>query len=33
MLDSFSHPELPEGLASWNERRAPNFPPYQDHSS
>lgn len=29
MLDSFGHPELPEGLASWNERRAPDFPPYQ----
>ncbi|WP_410654993.1 enoyl-CoA hydratase-related protein [Amycolatopsis sp. lyj-112] len=29
MLDSFTRPELPEGLASWNERRPPNFPPYQ----
>lgn len=29
MLESFSHPELPEGLASWNERRPPNFPPYE----
>ncbi|AGM05467.1 enoyl-CoA hydratase-related protein [Amycolatopsis keratiniphila] len=29
MLESFGHPELPEGLASWNERRPPDFPPYQ----
>lgn len=29
MFDSFSCPELPEGLASWNERRPPNFPPYR----
>lgn len=28
MVESFSHPELAEGLASWNERRAPEFPPY-----
>jgi enoyl-CoA hydratase/carnithine racemase len=28
MLESFSHPELPEGLASWTERRPPDFPPY-----
>ncbi|WP_370942416.1 enoyl-CoA hydratase-related protein [Amycolatopsis sp. cg5] len=28
MLDSFGRPELPEGLASWNERRPPNFPAY-----
>ena len=28
MLESFGHPELSEGLASWNERRPPNFPPY-----
>lgn len=28
MLDSFTREELPEGLASWNERRPPNFPPY-----
>jgi 2-(1,2-epoxy-1,2-dihydrophenyl)acetyl-CoA isomerase len=27
MLESFTHPELAEGLASWAERRAPNFPP------
>jgi len=27
MLESFGHPELAEGLASWNERRAPQFPP------
>jgi len=26
MLESFSHPELAEGLASWNERRPPEFP-------
>jgi enoyl-CoA hydratase/carnithine racemase len=30
MLESFNHPELAEGLASWNERRAPNFPPYKN---
>jgi 2-(1,2-epoxy-1,2-dihydrophenyl)acetyl-CoA isomerase len=29
MLESFSHPELAEGLASWNERRPPAFPPYE----
>ncbi|WP_328458059.1 enoyl-CoA hydratase-related protein [Amycolatopsis sp. NBC_00438] len=28
MIDSFGRPELAEGLASWNERRAPNFPPH-----
>jgi 2-(1,2-epoxy-1,2-dihydrophenyl)acetyl-CoA isomerase len=28
MLESFGHPELAEGLASWNERRAPDFPPH-----
>ncbi len=28
MLDSFTREELPEGLASWNERRPPNFPPH-----
>ncbi|ANN16899.1 enoyl-CoA hydratase [Amycolatopsis orientalis] len=32
MLDSFGRPELPEGLASWEERRAPDFPPYQGDS-
>lgn len=26
MLESFGHPELAEGLASWNERRPPKFP-------
>ncbi|QKV73461.1 enoyl-CoA hydratase-related protein [Amycolatopsis sp. Hca4] len=29
MLESFGHPELAEGLASWNERRAPRFPPHR----
>jgi len=29
MLESFTRPELPEGVASWNERRPPNFAPYQ----
>jgi 2-(1,2-epoxy-1,2-dihydrophenyl)acetyl-CoA isomerase len=29
MLESFGQPELPEGVASWNEHRTPNFPPYQ----
>jgi enoyl-CoA hydratase/carnithine racemase len=29
MLESFTHPELPEGVTSWNERRPPNFPPYR----
>jgi enoyl-CoA hydratase/carnithine racemase len=28
MIESFGHPELAEGLASWNERRAPKFPPH-----
>jgi len=28
MLESFGHPELAEGLASWNERRPPRFPPF-----
>lgn len=28
MIESFGHPELKEGLASWAERRAPRFPPY-----
>lgn len=28
MLESFGHPELAEGLASWSERRPPAFPPY-----
>jgi 2-(1,2-epoxy-1,2-dihydrophenyl)acetyl-CoA isomerase len=28
MLESFTRPELAEGLASWAERRPPNFPPY-----
>ncbi|MET0136724.1 MAG: enoyl-CoA hydratase-related protein [Kibdelosporangium sp.] len=28
MLESFTHPELAEGLASWAERRQPNFPPH-----
>ncbi|TCO57092.1 enoyl-CoA hydratase-related protein [Actinocrispum wychmicini] len=28
MLESFTHPELAEGLASWSERRPPGFPPY-----
>ncbi|MEV4318314.1 enoyl-CoA hydratase-related protein [Actinocrispum sp. NPDC049592] len=27
MIESFTHPELAEGLASWTERRPPNFPP------
>jgi 2-(1,2-epoxy-1,2-dihydrophenyl)acetyl-CoA isomerase len=27
MLESFGHPELAEGLASWAERRPPNFRP------
>lgn len=27
MLESFGRPELMEGLASWAERRQPNFPP------
>ncbi len=27
MLESFGRPELAEGLASWNERRPPRFPP------
>ncbi|MEV6878075.1 enoyl-CoA hydratase-related protein [Amycolatopsis sp. NPDC051128] len=27
MLASFGRPELAEGLASWNERRPPRFPP------
>lgn len=30
MMASFAHPELAEGLASWNERRAPDFPPFTD---
>jgi enoyl-CoA hydratase/carnithine racemase len=29
MHASFTFPELTEGLASWNERRPPDFPPYQ----
>jgi 2-(1,2-epoxy-1,2-dihydrophenyl)acetyl-CoA isomerase len=29
MLESFRHPELAEGLASWNERRPPAFPPFE----
>ncbi|MFJ8916781.1 enoyl-CoA hydratase-related protein [Amycolatopsis sp. NPDC102389] len=29
MYESFRHPELSEGLASWNERRPPDFPSYQ----
>ncbi|GAB3907554.1 enoyl-CoA hydratase-related protein [Kibdelosporangium lantanae] len=33
MLESFTHPELAEGLASWAERRPPNFPPYPDKQS
>src|SRR4051812_9004827 len=28
MIESFGHPELAEGLASWNERRPPRFPPH-----
>ena len=28
MIESFGRPELAEGLASWNERRAPKFPPH-----
>jgi 2-(1,2-epoxy-1,2-dihydrophenyl)acetyl-CoA isomerase len=28
MVGSFQWPELPEGLASWNERRPPDFAPY-----
>ncbi|SFW78205.1 enoyl-CoA hydratase-related protein [Amycolatopsis australiensis] len=28
MIESFGRPELAEGLASWNERRAPQFPPH-----
>jgi 2-(1,2-epoxy-1,2-dihydrophenyl)acetyl-CoA isomerase len=28
MIDSFGRPELAEGLASWNERRIPKFPPH-----
>ncbi|MDT7797485.1 MAG: 2-(1,2-epoxy,2-dihydrophenyl)acetyl-CoA isomerase [Actinomycetota bacterium] len=28
MIDSFGRPELAEGLASWNERRTPKFPPH-----
>jgi 2-(1,2-epoxy-1,2-dihydrophenyl)acetyl-CoA isomerase len=28
MVESFGHPELAEGLASWAERRPPAFPPY-----
>lgn len=28
MVESFGHPELAEGLASWNERRPPRFPPF-----
>ncbi|HEY3472308.1 MAG TPA: enoyl-CoA hydratase-related protein [Amycolatopsis sp.] len=28
MIESFGRPELAEGLASWNERRAPEFPPH-----
>lgn len=28
MIESFGHPELKEGLTSWAERRAPEFPPY-----
>src|SRR3954462_5919677 len=28
MIESFGRPELAEGLASWNERREPKFPPY-----
>lgn len=28
MLKTFEWPELAEGVASWNERRAPDFPPY-----
>ncbi|AEK41670.1 enoyl-CoA hydratase [Amycolatopsis mediterranei S699] len=27
MIESFGRPELTEGLASWNERRPPRFPP------
>jgi enoyl-CoA hydratase/carnithine racemase len=27
MIESFGRPELAEGLASWNERREPKFPP------
>lgn len=28
MIESFAHPELKEGLESWTQRRAPEFPPY-----
>jgi enoyl-CoA hydratase/carnithine racemase len=28
MLESFAHPEVAEGVASWNERRPPRFPPH-----
>jgi enoyl-CoA hydratase/carnithine racemase len=28
MIESFGRPELAEGLASWNERREPKFPPH-----
>jgi 2-(1,2-epoxy-1,2-dihydrophenyl)acetyl-CoA isomerase len=28
MIESFAHPELKEGLESWAQRRAPEFPPY-----
>ncbi|MFE0026861.1 enoyl-CoA hydratase-related protein [Amycolatopsis sp. NPDC059021] len=28
MLDSFTWPDLAEGVASWNERRPPEFPPF-----
>jgi 2-(1,2-epoxy-1,2-dihydrophenyl)acetyl-CoA isomerase len=28
MIESFGRPELAEGLAGWNERRAPKFPPH-----
>jgi len=29
MIESFGRPELAEGLASWNERRPPRFPPHR----
>ena len=28
MIESFGRPELAEGLASWNDRREPKFPPH-----
>ncbi|QFU88869.1 enoyl-CoA hydratase-related protein [Amycolatopsis sp. YIM 10] len=32
MIESFGHPELAEGVRSWNERRPPAFPPYPSES-